>query len=382
MIIGQFCDVYPPELDGVGAVCKSYAEELSLLGDECYYVAPYAEQKKEYDFQALLYRSVKLPGEAYRTGIPDLDLQYRHRISDIDFDVVHAHSPFASGLAALHLARRRKIPLVATFHSKYYDDFLEKTHSRHLASMGTNVVVDFYNQCDEVWAVSEKTADVLRDYGYGGVIQIMPNGTNPCQIREEDARQAGERFGLKDVPTFLFVGQMNWKKNIRKTLEAAALYGREKPFQLVLAGQGPDEKEIRECAETLGILPNCIFTGHISNRALLMGLYARADLLVFPSLYDNAPMVLREAAAAGTAAILVRGSCAAEGIEDGVNGLLCEDDAASIARCMQLGIERRGQLGAAAKASIPVAWSSIVQQVRRRYCDLILNREMQLPREI
>lgn len=378
MIIGQFCDVYPPELDGVGAVCKSYAEELSLLGDECYYVAPYAEQKREYDFQALLYRSVKLPGEVYRTGIPVLDPAYRHRISDIDFDVVHAHSPFASGLAALHLARRRKIPIVATFHSKYYDDFYGKTHSKHLASMGTNVVVDFYNQCDEVWAVSEKTAEVLRGYGYDGAIQIMPNGTNPCEIRPEDVREAAERFGLKDVPTFLFVGQMNWKKNIRKTLEAAALYGREKPFQLVLAGQGPDEKEIRDCAEKLGILPNTIFTGHISGRSLLMGLYARADLLVFPSLYDNAPMVLREAAAAGTAAILVRGSCAAEGIEDGVNGLLCEDDASSIARCMQFGVKESERLGAAARATVPKAWSSIVQEVRKRYVDLILDREMQM----
>ena len=35
MIIGEFCDVYPPELDGVGMVMKSYVEELTRMGDEC-----------------------------------------------------------------------------------------------------------------------------------------------------------------------------------------------------------------------------------------------------------------------------------------------------------------------------------------------------------
>ena len=376
MIIGQFCDVYPPELDGVGMVTKSYAEELSLLGDECYYVAPYAAQERNYDFQALLYHSVKVPGEAYRTGMPALDPKYRRKVSDIEFDIVHAHSPFASGREALHLAKRRNIPIVATFHSKYYDDLYEKTHNRHLASAGTNFIVQFYNQCDEVWAVSEKTADVLRGYGYSKTIQIMPNGTNPCSVSPADIAEAFLRFSLDEKPVFLFVGQLNWKKNIRKVLEAAAIYAQKQPFHLVLAGQGPDEKEIKKYAKELGILPHVIFTGHIADRSLLMGLYACADMLVFPSLYDNAPMVVREAASAGTASILVRGSCAAECIDNGINGLLCEDDAQSIASCMELGVQRKKQLGDAAKETIPKPWSEIVKTVRLRYADLISDTKM------
>jgi len=376
MVIGQFCDVYPPELDGVGMVTKSYAEELSQFGDECYYVAPYAAQERNYDFQALLYHSVKVPGEAYRTGMPALDPKYRRKVSDIEFDIVHAHSPFASGRESLHLAKRRNIPIVATFHSKYYDDFYDKTHNRHLASAGTNAVVQFYNQCDEVWAVSEKTAEVLRGYGYSRSIQIMPNGTNPCSVNPADIAEAFLRFGLDEKPVFLFVGQLNWKKNIRKVLEAAAIYAKQHPFHLVLAGQGPDEKEIRKYAKELGILPHVIFTGHIADRRLLMGLYACADMLVFPSLYDNAPMVVREAASAGTASILVRGSCAAECIDSGVNGLLCEDDAQSIANCMEIGVQRKKQLGDAAKETIPKPWAEIVRTVRLRYADLISNKKI------
>ena len=37
---------------------------------------------------------------------------------------MHAHTPFVSALEATRISRERHIPLVATLHSKYYDDFL------------------------------------------------------------------------------------------------------------------------------------------------------------------------------------------------------------------------------------------------------------------
>ena len=48
----------------------------------------------------------------------------------------------------------------------------------------------------------------------------------------------------------------------------------------------------------------------------------RAIAFTFPSLYDNAPMVVREAAVMGTPAVLVAGSDAAEIIHDGANGFV------------------------------------------------------------
>ena len=43
------------------------------------------------------------------------------------FDLVHAHAPFLAGRAARSVARKKGIPLVATFHSKYYDDVYKGT---------------------------------------------------------------------------------------------------------------------------------------------------------------------------------------------------------------------------------------------------------------
>lgn len=372
MIIGQYVDVYPPELDGVGRVANSYAEELSVMGDECYYIAPRAPEAEDTpEYRTLFYSGIKMLDEPYRIGTPILDFKYRIQKERIPFDIVHAHSPFIAGSEALLMANRRSIPIVATFHSKYYDDFYTKTRSRMLASLGTYLVVNFYNKCDEVWTVNERTAEVLREYGYRREIFIMPNGTNLYTPKPEEIAETRRQYDLEDSPVFLFVGQMNWKKNIRMTLQAVALFAKKRKCRMLMVGQGPDEHEIARYVHELNLGDTVIFTGHICDRDRLMSIYGCSDLLIFPSIYDNAPMVVREAAAMGTPSILMRGSCASEGVADGVNGLLCENTPESILDCMERGLECRDALGAEARKTIPVQWSGIIQKARERYIYLI-----------
>ena len=142
-------------------------------------------------------------------------------------------------------------------------------------------------------------------------------------------------------------------------------------MRLVLAGQGSDESAVRALAESLGIAGRTVFTGHIADRALLRGLYARADLFLFPSLYDNAPMVVREAAASGTPSIVVRGSCAAESITDGDNGFLCADDPADLCRTIVRALPDAAAVGRRAQATIPVPWPVLIRSVRAQYRSLI-----------
>ena len=83
----------------------------------------------------------------YDAGLPPFDLHYNARLEMTDFDIVHVHTPFIAGYEGVKYARDRKIPIVGTFHSKYYDDFLQMTGSKAMASIGTDVVVNFYNNC-------------------------------------------------------------------------------------------------------------------------------------------------------------------------------------------------------------------------------------------
>lgn len=383
MVIGEFCECYPPHIDGVGMVVRSYAEHLSKTQEACYYIAPRSAEKKyaqpNEPFPVIQYASLPIPNEAYSVGMPAFDLPFRHDLNKIPFDIVHAHTPFVSAIEALRIARERRIPLVATLHSKYYDDVLTKTHSELLASAVVRRIVTFFDKCDEVWTVNDATAEVLRGYGYRGEIVIMPNGTDLKYPTEKDAERAEKRFGLGKGIVFLFVGQQNFKKNTDSILKAAALYKQANgpDFRIVFVGQGPDAGKMRTLADELGLSDVAVFTGHIADRETLNDLYARADLFVFPSLYDNAPMVVREAAAAGTPSLLIEGSCAADGVKDGDNGFLCKNTPEEIAACMKRALKTSKDVGKRARETIPVPWNRITETVVDRYAALIERIKME-----
>lgn len=376
MRIIQFSDSFLPIMDGVGNVVYQYALNMGQKGHDCYVVAPQTDTgcRGRFPFEIVDYIGVPLRLlKSYKVGMPGLDVHCQNRLAMIEADIVHVHSPFVAGQAGLAYAQKRGCPVVGTFHSKYYDDFLQITGMELLADVGVRHVVNFYEKCDEVWAVSASSADTLAGYGYHGAIRVMPNGTDIHPVSDEAVRAAGERFGLDDgAPLLLYVGQINWKKNLRCTLEACAQVDR--PFRLALAGQGPHEKEVKRLAEELGLADRVVFTGHIGEADALNALYRRASLFLFPSQYDTSGLVVREAAAMGTPSVVVRGSSAAEGIRDGENGFLCADDPDDLARVIDAALSDRQALervGRAALETIPIPWSKLVDDVLQKYAGLV-----------
>jgi 1,2-diacylglycerol 3-alpha-glucosyltransferase len=357
-----------------------YARSLSLSGNECYVITPLRSTgyRGQQPFEVVDFLSVKLPSTPqYRTGIATLDLHYVERISMIELDIIHAHAPGLAGVEAVRLAEKLNIPLVGTFHSKYYDDFLRVTHSSALASLGSRFVADFYERCDETWTVSEDAADTLLSYGYRGDIVIVQNGTEMRIPSPEFELTAREKFNLGDEPILLYVGQIDYKKNLRKIIEAAALLKkRGHPFQLIFTGQGRDKRGLEKLAVEQG-LDNVIFSGHITDRDLLDGLYMAASLFVFPSLYDTAGLVVLEAAAMGTPSVVVKHTAPAEVISDGLNGLVCSDDAVSLCEVIERYLYEMSDFERAAirkytQESVPLPWKTVMSKVEERYRALIV----------
>ena len=128
--IGQFNDGYYPVTDGVATCAYNYAYWLNRKYGTCRLYVPVAPDTQFHDpFEVVGYRSVPLKGRPpYRVGMPQLDRAYRKEVDQTRFDLVHTHSPFSSGSEALRIGRRQRIPVVATFHSKFYDDFYEYTN--------------------------------------------------------------------------------------------------------------------------------------------------------------------------------------------------------------------------------------------------------------
>ncbi len=371
----QFTDSFLPIMDGVGDVAYQNARCFAEKGHESYVAAPQTDTgyRGGWPFELIDYVGTPLRHmKSYSVGAPLLDAHCMKRLNMIEPDIVHVHSPFIAGQAGLAYAQKRELPVVGTFHSRYYDDFLQVTGVELLADVGVKYVVSFYEKCSEVWAVSASSADTLRGYGYTGDVQVMPNGTDVRSVDPKTVRDVAARYGLRGEPVLLFVGQMNWKKNIRRILEAAAKLRGD--FRLVFAGQGPHEQEIRALAAELLPADRVVYTGHVGERKTLDALYALADLFVFPSLYDTSGLVVCEAAAAKTPSVVVRGSSAAECVRDGENGLLCEDDPDSLADVIEKAIaapEKLREMGERARETIPIPWSVLVDDVLARYRGLL-----------
>ena len=382
MKIGLYTDSFVPVVDGVGRVVLSYAKTLSQMGHETAVFAPRAAHPLEpYPFDIVTFRAFSVPNFQYRVGVPQWDMGFTRQSRHTELDIAHVHDPFLVGRAGLQYAKRHGIPLVGTFHSKYYDDFLQIVKSKGLARFGSRQVARFYEQCDEVWAVTEASAKTLREYGYRGQIIVMPNGTEVRNLDASILPELRSRFSIhQNIPLLLYVGQMNWKKNIRRSLEAVRdLKGEGIRLQMLLAGKGPHQSEIERVIAAFG-LSDCVrLTGHLQTAKELDGLYSLADLFVFPSLYDNGPMVVREAAAMGTPSLLIQNSSAAESIRDGYNGFTCEDSTESIATTIRYVVknkEIRDAVGQAAAGTIPVAWTAIMERVLARYSALMEKRRV------
>lgn len=380
-MFGQFNDSFKPIMDGVGVCAENYARWLSRTHGGAVVVAPSAPGYEDSDeFPVLRYPSVPFPRiTPYRIGIPALGFSFRSKLRSLPLALVHAHSPFVAGKIALGVARRRGIPLVATFHTKYREDFLMVFPSKKLADLLVRRVIAFYRQAAEVWAPNQKTATTLKEYGYEGEVIVMPNGTDleiPSEKEHARYREEGSRLiGNDDSPLLLFVGQHRWEKNVGLIIDAAArLKHFDTKFRLAFVGTGYAEGEMKKRVDAAGLHEYTHFAGLVLDREVLKAYYARGHLFLFPSLYDNAPLVMREAAAFRCPSVLARGSSAAEEFTEGKNVFLTEPEPEAMAAVLSRLLRQPGhveEVGREAQRSIYVPWRGIVDTVAERYRNLI-----------
>lgn len=381
--IGQFNDSFKPIMDGVGVCMENYAYWIEENHGRATVVAPESPGYEDTSpFEVLRFHALPLPQmKPFRAGLPWIDPSFMHDFRATSFDLVHAHCPFVSGRLARGVARRRQIPLVATFHSKYRDDFLTVTGSPTLADVGVRYVVDFYEKATEVWAPNRATARTLEDYGFRGRIEVVPNGTDLEAPTPEEKTRLAERGRAAagatdpDVPVYLFVGQHRWEKNVELIIRTLGfIKGRGARFRMVFAGTGYAERAMKRMCARVGLGEETVFLGLILERERLKELYAAATLLLFPSLYDNAPLVMREAAGFEVPTVLVRGASAAEGVTDRVSGFLVENTPESLAAALQgaaADAELTARVGRGARRDIYLHWRDVVADVYRRYEDIV-----------
>ena len=376
-MIGLFNDCFPPIMDGVAVATQNYAYWLHRKGEEVCVVTPKAEAgTAPAPYPVYRYVSVPLPRrKPYRMGFPYIDLPFYKHISNLPFTLMHAHCPFSSGELAMHLAYARHVPIVATFHSKYRADFERVIPNKLIVEMIIKRIVNFYNRADEVWIPQESVEETLREYGYKGKVEVVDNGNDFSGTYSETEKIVcrKEMDIPDDMPLFLYVGQHILEKNLVFLLHAVAKL-RMFSFKMFFIGTGYAVNTLKELSEKLEISDKVSFLGSITERKVLRKYYLAADLFLFPSLYDNAPLVVREAAALHTPSVLIGGSTAAAKITDNVNGFLSSNSEEAFAQKIVQLLQDKPQVemvGKRASETLARSWEDIADEVSDRYRNLI-----------
>ena len=320
-------------MDGVGICVENYARWMQEKVGGVSVITPknvgadYSDKK----YEILDYLSVKVPFRApYVTGISEMDPNFLRKIVRRNFKIVHAHCPFMSGLTAARVARIQKIPLVATFHSKYREDFARVISSDVIVDAIIAEIVKFYQGADEVWVPQESVKDVLYSYGYKGNIEVQANGCDLVgNYSPEYFAEARRAVGVgEDEFVMLFVGQHIWEKNVRLSIEAMARI-KDLPFRMFFVGTGYAAEDMKKLVAELGIEDKVTFVGRLTDREKLKQYYAAASLFLFPSLYDTDGLVVKEAACFDTPSVMLREASASGMLTDGETGFLIDNSAES-----------------------------------------------------
>ena len=377
-------DSFPPVIDGVVNVMMNYATYLMQdykaeieIGTPAYPEADYTS----YPYKVVPYQSFDTAAvtNGYRTGNP-FSRKPVAELASFAPDIIHAHCPASATVIGRILREETGAPLVFTYHTKYEIDIQRAVKIKSIAEEGVKAMVGNIEACDDVWVVSRGAGESLRSLGFTGDYLVMNNGVDFEKGRpsQEAILAATSSYDLPEgVPMFLYVGRLMTYKGLPIILDALKMLDEQgMDFRMVFVGKGPDRELLENKARELGLLgradgkDKCFFTGPIYDREALRAWNARADLFLFPSTFDTNGLVVREAAACGLASVLIRDSCAAEGITDGRNGFIIEENAASMAALLaKVGrdLPYLHEVGSHAMEEIYLSWQSCVAKAYDRY---------------
>lgn len=378
MRIALMSDVYKPMVNGVVhhvALLKRY---LEVWGEEVWLFVPGNSEGQD-EAHVVRIPGIPIADTGYHLSVT-LDQRSRELLHTMD--VLHVHHPFISGSFGLFASNRYHIPLVFTNHTRY--DLYVKQYLPLLPSALSESALQaffhlFSQRCAALIAPSRGAAEVMKHWGVDGRIEVIPNGIEVERFAMPSTVLARAEVGLPDDAVIaVYVGRMSGEKNLERLITYYRQIAHEERLShLLLIGAGPELEECRALVRRLHLEERVSFTGAVPYEQLPAYL-ALCDFFVTASVTEVHPLTLLEAVAAGLPALGIRSPGVSDVIEDGVTGLLAEDNVLSFGlRFLRLVNDAplRRRLGQAAQAhSHTLSAEANARRVLQLYREVIAAR--------
>ena len=342
--IAIFGESYLPYLSGVTVSTEALARGLGAAGHEVLLLVPEPAPGAEPgsagasgpEPRIAFLPSFQVPGPApagYRVPwpIPSAALK---TATGFRPQLVHAQSPFTSGLMARRVARRIGVPLVFTHHTRFGD---YRHYLGPLAAPGSALMdaylERFWRGCAAVVAPGSELAMEITDRlgrRQRPVVRTIPTGIEVAALGALPAIDPRPQAGWSaDVVVVTTLGRLAPEKSVDLVVEAFAEVAAAEPrARLLIVGGGPAEPALRERAARPDLAGKVHLTGQ-QPHAVALAMAKGADLMAAASRTETQGLVLAEALALGLPVVAIDGPGVADSVRDGVDGLIVASEPAS-----------------------------------------------------
>jgi glycosyltransferase involved in cell wall biosynthesis len=302
MRIAIFTDSFWPQINGVTTSILNTVSELSEQGHHFLILAP---KPKKFPGEIPVFKNTQiiwLPAEPLPTYTDYLmayliPLSAKKAFNDFHADVVHVHTPFFVAQKGIKYAKRKKIPVIGTFHT-LVSEFLDyvpipKIKNNPIMKQLTWVYTKHvYGKCDVITTPTKVLADELEEHGFHDV-RVLTNAIDYEQFSRGKIKKEKNKIKL------VYFGRVSFEKRIDVALDALFLLRKKySNVEMSIIGSGPAEESLKRQARELGLEKNVRFWGALRGKALADAVKEHT-ILVAPSPMETQGLYVLEGMAAG-----------------------------------------------------------------------------------
>ena len=282
------------------------------------------------------------------------------------YDVIDCSAtPYVPLYACWLASRVSRTPLVVTWHEFWGDHWLRYLPQRPAVARVARQLENSGRRIgDRLVPVSAYTARRMGVSEDDPRVRIVGNGVDVDEIRTASPQLRTD---------IVYVGRLIDDKRVDMLLHAIGRLSTAFPeVSCLVVGEGPERPALESLVTALGLGQQVRFAGSLASQEVY-GHLKTAQVLVLPSVREGFGIVVLEAQAAGAVPIVVRSpaSAAPDLIRDGVDGLVCEPSAESLATAVGQLLKdapRRTVLARNARQAARLRdWSSVADQMEEVY---------------
>lgn len=360
---------YNAVIDGVAIATNRQVEALLKSGAKVRVYAPVADRPLIVPHVGDLVPVPSIPiVPPYRLAL-GLPPSIKKDLAEFRPNLVHIATPDLLGFAAQEWARRRKIPVISTFHT-HFGSYLTYYHCGFLNPVYTRAVRWFYRRCQKVFVACQSMIDELRRTGIDSNFIEMPFGVDTERFhlsKRSESWRAKRGFTPGEV-VVLFVGRLVWEKGLQVFAETIhQLESRNVLHRVLIVGEGPAGEEFRKQ------LPNAQFAGRLMGDELPTA-FASSDIFFFPSASETFGLVSLEALSSGLPAVVADATGSKDIIRNNVEGFVCPTGdvpafASAVEKLIQKTSTRQSMSQAGVKRAQVFRWPVVMQRMVEAFQD-------------